>query len=143
MKVQSLRCPECGANLSVDGTLTQCFCQYWGSKIVIYDGSTTHTYREVDEARIKEAEVSAQIRMKELEIEEKKRLAKEKAKATKIKFSIVLGIVGGLLLIIGYMAGNASGNPDSGLYMLSFLGLFALISISFIWGIGDNEKEEK
>lgn len=120
MKIQSLRCPDCGASLSIDGELKQCFCQYCGAKIILDDGSTTHTYRKVDEARIKEAEVSAQIRLKELEMEEKKRLTEEKSKANKIKLSIILGIVGGLLQFIGFMAGEASGNSDSPLYMLSF-----------------------
>ena len=38
-----------------------------------YDGSveTTYTYRKVDEARIKEAEVDKLIRLKELEIKQK------------------------------------------------------------------------
>ena len=53
MKIQSLRCPDCGASLSIDGELKQCFCQYCGAKIILDDGSTTHTYRKVDEARIK------------------------------------------------------------------------------------------
>lgn len=67
IKTISLKCPECNANISVDENLKQCFCQYCGTKIMIDDGSTSHTHRTVDEAEIKE-----NIRLKELELEEKK-----------------------------------------------------------------------
>lgn len=133
IKVVPLKCPGCGANLSVEEGRKQCFCQYCGTKIIIDDGSTTHTYRKVDEARMKEAEAEKLIRLKELEIEENKRVSQEKNKVMKIKASILLGIVGSILLVVGFAAGNATGNPESALYYISFIGLFALMTIGFIW----------
>ncbi len=66
MKLISQRCPHCGAELSIDPGRQQAFCQYCGTKLLIED-ENTHTininYRNVDEARLKEAEV----RLKELE----------------------------------------------------------------------------
>lgn len=141
MKVQALKCPECNASLSIDREIKHCFCQYCGTKIILDDGSTAHTYRKVDEARIKEAEVLAQIRLKELEMEEKKRAIEENAKVTKIKLSIILGIVGILLTVIGFIAGDASGDSDSPLYVIGIMGVFVLGSIFFIWLNGIKSEE--
>ena len=70
----SLKCPECRADLSVEDDRKECVCQYCGAKILIDDGATAHTYRKIDEARIKEAEV----RFRELEMQEKWREMEEK-----------------------------------------------------------------
>lgn len=78
IKPHKLTCPNCEANLSVDAELKQCFCQYCGTKIIIDDGSTTHTYRKVDEARIKEAEAQQLVELKKLELEEQKRKDKNR-----------------------------------------------------------------
>ena len=53
VKIISLKCPECGADISIEEGHKQCFCQYCGAKIILDDGNTTHTYHKVDEARIK------------------------------------------------------------------------------------------
>lgn len=140
IKVYSLTCPQCGAALSIEGEHKFCFCQYCGTKIMIDDGTTTHTYRKVDVARIKEAEVEEVIRLKEMEIQEKKRVADEKTKVIKIKASFWLGIVGIIFMVIGFVGGEASGNPDSSIYMFSFLGMFALMAIAFIWLAGNNKE---
>ena len=132
IRMVSLKCPECGANLSIEKERDYCYCQYCGTKIILDNGSTTHTYRNIDEARIKEAELESALRMKEIEITEKN-------KAIKIKASIILGIIGSLLLILGFIGGEATGNPDSGIYMISFVGLFAFMAIAWIWIAGDNK----
>ena len=74
-------------------------------------------------------------------MEEKRRTAEEKAKKTKIKLSIILGVVGILLTVGGMMAGEASGDSDSPLYVIGIMGVFVLGSILFIWllGLKDNE----
>lgn len=129
MKVKALKCSECGANLSVDANQRQCFCQYCGTRLIVDDGTSMHTYREIDEARIKEAEMNAQIRLKELEIEEKKQMAAQKAKARKVNLAILSGTIGILLMVIGFTAGGASGDPDSPLYFLSMIGMFPLMGV--------------
>lgn len=80
MKIISLKCPECGADIDIEEGHKQCFCKYCGTKILIDDGNSTYTYRKVDEARIKEAEVDKAIRLKELEIDQEKNLQFEKNK---------------------------------------------------------------
>lgn len=142
VKMISLKCPECGAHLSIEEGHKQCFCQYCGTKIMLDDGSKTYTYRHVDEARIKEAEVEKLIRLKELEIEEQKRALEEKTKAFKIKASIILGIVGAILMVIGYAGGDATGNPDSSIYMFSMIGLFAFMAIGWIWLAGSHKNDK-
>lgn len=130
MKVISLKCPECNANISVEGERKYCFCQYCGTKIMFDDGSTTHTYRKVDEARIREADVKENIRLRELMLEERKLAEKEKNKALKIKISIILGVIGIVLTGIGLMGGAAT---DS----IGVAGLAALAVLGCIWGFGN------
>lgn len=142
IKTVSLKCPECDASLYVEENRKQCFCQYCGIKIMIDDGSTTHIYRKVDEARIKEAEVKELIRIKELENEDKKRISEEKTKTIKIKASIILAIVGVIFILIGFVGGEATGNSDSSIYMLSMIGMLALLGIGFIW-LGGSDKDNK
>lgn len=142
IRMVSVKCPECNAALSIEENRKHCFCQYCGTKIMVDDGSTMHTYRKVDEARIKEAEVNESIRLSELMLEEKKYADKKRAKAFKVKASIVLGIVGSILLVVGFLGGEATGNPDSGVYMISFIGMFALMAIAFIWLGGSDKKDD-
>lgn len=131
-------CPNCNATLNFEMNNREfAFCQFCGTKILLDDYRTAH--RVVDEARIKEAEINGQIRLKELEIAKLKQEAKEKSKSFKVRISIILGIIGVLMVIIGYGLGNLSNNPDSSFYMLSLIGLFPLMSIAFIWLNGDKE----
>ena len=54
-------CPNCGAPVGKDAK----FCSQCGSPIVIDDGvkRSEHTYRKVDEARIREAEATQIIKV--------------------------------------------------------------------------------
>lgn len=77
MKLISLKCPDCGANLDVDAERSFCFCQYCGHKILIDDevrrSEVTHVLR--DEARIREAEVE----IEEIELEREWRNNRKKS----------------------------------------------------------------
>lgn len=98
MKVISLTCPGCGANLSIEDGHKQCFCQYCGMKIMLDDESIT--YRTVDEARIKEAEV----RMHEINLWEKRRTEWKKNLMIGLKITIPIIIVLILMIVIGSTA---------------------------------------
>lgn len=65
----SVKCPECGANLTVEEGRQKMFCSYCGAQILI-NNENEHIYHTIDEAKIKEAETERLIRLKELEIEE-------------------------------------------------------------------------
>lgn len=64
----SLKCPECGANLSVEEGRTQVFCSYCGTKITI-NNENEYIFRNIDEAEVKRAEADKEIKLKELELE--------------------------------------------------------------------------
>lgn len=94
IKMVSLKCPDCGANLSIEEDRKQCFCQYCGSKILIDDGSRTYTHVYIDRTR-----------EKEIELEEKKLVAeleREKSNAKWKIFSIASVVISVILAIIGY-----------------------------------------
>ena len=82
--------------------------------------------------------MSARVRLKELEIEENKRLAKEKVKRLKIILSLILGIIGIILMVIGFITGEASGDSESPNYILAMFGMLVFISSILVWGLDNN-----
>ena len=95
IKMVSLKCPECGANLEIEEERKQCFCQYCGTKIMLDDGSRTYTHVYIDKTR-----------EKELEFEERKlaiELKREKANAKWKKFSTGAVIVSFLLAVLTFV----------------------------------------
>lgn len=72
MNVVKLSCPNCSANLEVDSSAKICFCTYCGTKILLQNENET-VVRNIDEARIKEAELTHDYRLKQLEDERARR----------------------------------------------------------------------
>ena len=138
----SVKCPECGAALNIEEGREQIFCSYCGTKIMVHNDNE-HIYRHIDEAGIKQAETERIVRMKQMEIAEKKRLASERMTKTKIKISLILAVVGILMMTLGYLAGSATGDPDSGLYMISMVGFFPLMGAGYIWLFSKDKDEEE
>ena len=127
MRIMSVKCPECNATLSIEDDRKRCFCQYCGTKIIIDDGSTTHTYRKIDEARIREADVKENIRLRELAIEEKKLEAKENTNKQKVKATIILGVVGMLCFFIASIGGIYGLGP------IGIIGFIVFAIIAKMW----------
>ena len=74
MKLISMICPHCCAQLSIDMDRRQAFCQYCGTKLLLDDENSINiNNRIVDEARLKEAEV----RLKELEYQHEREIRQE------------------------------------------------------------------
>lgn len=99
MSVQniSLTCPQCGANLEVSSDREYCFCEYCGQRIAVSDSNhQKYTYRQIDDARIKEANVQEAIRLRELEIE----LIKMKDESRQKKFAIYTRLVVVFVLLL-------------------------------------------
>lgn len=149
VNVISLKCPECGANISVEAGRKECFCTYCAAKIIIDDGSTTHTYRKVDEARIKEAEVSEKIRLKELLLEEtrlamekEKEAKKERKRAFQLKCYFITIVVSLLMMLVGFFLDNVLNlGVGSGLLII---GLYALVfAVILIVGLFTTENEKE
>lgn len=109
MKIVSLKCPGCGADINVDYDRKIVFCEYCGKKIFIDDEikRTEHTeninvtYRKIDEAKLREADV----RIKEAEIRERRELRRDQKRITKKKRHrfVILAIL--ILIAFGTVKG--------------------------------------
>ena len=126
----SVRCPECGANLPIEEGRTQIFCSYCGAKVIVTN-ENEYIIRHIDEASIKQAETDRIIKLKQLEIVEKKRAANERAKSIKIIISLILAVVGMIMLATGDALGHS----------ISLLGFFPLLAVVYIW-IFSSKKDE-
>ena len=68
--IMALKCVNCGADLNVPAGRERCYCTFCGAENIVRDMQHRKlTVRQVDDARIREADVQQTIRLKELEIE--------------------------------------------------------------------------
>lgn len=73
MKLVSMKCPSCNANIFISDDQEMCYCNHCGTQIRISDpNNKKYTYTEIDAARIKEAESRENIRKRELDLEERR-----------------------------------------------------------------------
>ena len=125
MKVISLKCPECGASLSIEEGRTQCFCQYCGTKIMLDDErSYTKTIHTIDDTKIRQAEINREIQLKKMEIEEKKDRRKRIGIILKVIVSLILGVIGGGSLLIGL---------SEDIEAFSIFGLLCVAILGWMW----------
>lgn len=77
MKAKRIECPNCMATIEYDPNKRIGYCQYCGEKLYIDDGvkRTEHTYRKIDEARIRESDNMTEYNLQKMktEVEESKR----------------------------------------------------------------------
>ena len=89
--MRTLKCTNCNASLSIqDDNRDFAFCEYCGTKIMLDDYRSTQ--RIVDEAKIKQAETEKEIKMKQLELIEKRQ--EDKKKKIKVKMIISFSVIG-------------------------------------------------
>lgn len=122
VKMVSVKCPECGASLNIEENREKAFCTYCGAQILLYN-ENEHIYRHVDEAEVTSAETDRIIRLKQIEIMEKDLKKREEIRSWKFKIGMSTAIIGFLLIPIGYFAGHFSGDSNSPLFYLSWLGI--------------------
>lgn len=123
MKLIILKCPSCGAQLSVEEGRDYTFCQYCGTKIIL-EKDNVFIYRHIDDADIKRAETERIIKLKELEIEERSHKKRSVQKIAMLIWAIFTGIIistGFLLCAFEY---------DSTIYNIGG----SLLNIGFIGG---------
>lgn len=129
----SIKCPECGATLSIEDGRKQAFCSYCGTKILLDNGRDyEYTYRQVNEADIKRAETEQLVRLKELDLEEKAREAYEKSKSIRLKLTLLIIAIGILLMIVGEVSHSTRG--------LAPVGMVVLFITPFVW-IGHKRRK--
>ena len=69
LKMNSIKCPDCGASLPIEEGRTQIFCSYCGSKVIVTDENEIKiTYKRIDEAEIRKAEADKIVRLKQLDL---------------------------------------------------------------------------
>lgn len=124
MKLISLTCPNCNANLDdIDSSRPFCYCQYCGTKIVLDDGTIrkeTHIY---DEAKIKETESSERVKMREMDVE------REHSKQMNEILKYVL-IFAAVLFVVGIVL--AAFDVEIGWYIILFEVVAVLWAFEFI-----------
>lgn len=85
-----IKCQSCGSDLEVPADAKTLFCMYCGTKFALDDGSASFTFRSVDEARIREAEIRERLEVRKMERADQRR--KTTIKAVLIGIAIFLGI---------------------------------------------------
>lgn len=135
MKLISLTCPNCNANLdNIDPSRPFCYCQYCGTKIALDDGTIrkeTHIY---DEAKIKETESNELLKLKELEIERER---EKEDKETGKKLLIVAVAIFILAFILHFVLSAYSLIPT----LLAFGGV--IVGIEGLSKISPNRDNKK
>lgn len=131
MNMIRLICPNCGANLSVsgDGGREYCFCEYCGARIKLYDPNMK-TYRYIDEARIREAELNAQLKEKELELSRYKNEEYEKRTAFNRNFFKKRIFIYLALAIVSGFFGYTYMDESIGIGMMMVCGI-AMIALTY------------
>lgn len=105
----SIKCPECGADLSVEDGREFSFCSYCGTKVML-SNENEHIFRNIDEARIKEAETERMVLMRQLDMEEKSSVSK--------KLLVAIWILGTAVLFILGIIGLSIDNEGLGICMM-------------------------
>ena len=138
VKFISVKCPECGADLEMEEGRKQMFYSYCGAKVMLQN-ENEYTIRTVDEARIREAEVNRELRLKELELEKQrkseednKNLSSKNFFKKRIKIYLILTIIGAVPMLLDL---NFTGTIDKIFTLISMVGLCGLGYGSIIHGI--------
>lgn len=112
IKIKPVKCPVCGAPITNQSGAPQIFCSYCGQRLVIDDGvkRSEHTYRKIDEARIREAEARIKVaeakerqealRAKQEEIRAKQEAARARREAAGAVWDVLSLVVPRLLPLL-------------------------------------------
>jgi DNA-directed RNA polymerase subunit RPC12/RpoP len=125
----SVKCPDCGAELSIDNSREFAFCSYCGAKIIVHNDNE-HIYRNIDEARIKEAETERILRLRELELEEKENNRGRKSTLVAYGVALAFVLVGAIICIFAPLGGMW------GIIIGAYIALFTYIK-------SDEKKKKK
>lgn len=120
-----LECPNCKAELEFTEKRKVMYCQYCGTKLLL-DDDNEYTYRHIDEAEIKKAETEQLIRLKQLELAEKRYEENKKVTKLMILISLVVGAIGMISLIMAFTF-------DCVVCFLIFLIMSGIIALMWVW----------
>ena len=71
MKIRSLTCPLCGANLNIEEGRKTIYCSYCGAKLLLDDDSIKITLENIDHAKLHAVDANERLRNKELDLKNK------------------------------------------------------------------------
>lgn len=132
IKMIPVKCPQCGADLTIEEGRQSLYCQYCGAKVIVQN-ENEHIYHTIDDAAVKQAETDRIVKLKQMELAEKKESAREKYKSFKIKLSIILGIIAIVSIGIGYNVDGGTG--------FAMVGLFAALILMYMWFLDPNKED--
>ena len=101
--VIELKCPRCGADLSVENDREILYCEYCGAKIVLTDENTftiNKTIRKIDDAEIARAETERIVQMHKIEMEKEQEKKKRKQLKYKIVIACLLDVIGIVMICL-------------------------------------------
>lgn len=138
--MRTCKCMECGALLAIDDVNREfAFCQYCGTKIMLDDYRILN--RVVDEAKIKEEETKQYISKRKYDMAERQQQYYARVKASKILAGLILLIIGVLMMVIGGIKGEATGDGNSVYYMIATIGMFPIMGAFYFLGSIDDEEK--
>lgn len=134
IKMIPVKCPQCGADLTIEEGRQSLYCQYCGAKVIVQN-ENEHIYHTIDDAAVKQAETDRIVKLKQMELAEKKESAREKYKSFKIKLSIILGIIAIVCIGIGF---NVDDEAGAG---FGVAGMFAGLILIYSWVLDPNKED--
>ena len=139
MRIVDLKCPECNAPLQVNIELEQATCNYCGNCFPIEDESK-FTYRKIDEAEIRRAETERDIRIKEIEADER-----GERRRSPLLFIVVLVVIGFACWFVKYAFESylQTNNSEIFIWVIGICGALAYILILGLFFWWDNNVEAK
>lgn len=135
----SIKCPECGADLSVEAGRAFLFCSYCGRKVIISSDTpySEVVFRTVDEAGIKEAETERILKLKRMEMIEKHRTSKEEHKKISLALRIVLSVILVPIALFTIVYGLLPPGND----MALIIGLIICGILVLVWFMGSDDSD--
>lgn len=137
-KVIETKCPGCGAMVRLDERQKQAFCNYCGSPVTVENTSERVT-RKIDEAALKRAETEQLIRLKELELQERRERKAEGRKKAMGVASVPLVVV--LLIAFAIGAAEPSGSPLSDSAYAAGSVCFLILAWGWLFTLMGNDKK--
>lgn len=106
----SMECPKCGAPLQIEAGRKEAYCSYCGAKVLVVNDNE-YVFRHIDEAGVIKAETERMVQMKQMEIEDQKRVEAKEAKSQDQKYFAIALVVGAAIFLLGTIVQGAV--PDS------------------------------
>ncbi len=93
-----MKCPACGADIPMEDGQRTVYCSYCGSKLMLQNDNE-HIIRNIDEARVKEAETERILKLRALDIQEQEKARIRRMKGLSYKTALGIGAVGLVFLL--------------------------------------------